>query len=378
MAGDTPSGLRVAVVGGVPVYVGASWAVIALVVVVLFGPQVDAVLPELGTARAYVVAGVYAVLLLLSVLAHEAAHAIVATRMGYRVRQVVADLWGGHTAYEAVGGRPGASALVAVCGPLANAVLALVGWLLLPHAPTDAVGLVLGAVVWTNSFVALFNLLPGLPLDGGFLVEAAVWKATGSRDRGMLVAGWTGRVVAVLAILVALGWPLLQGRSPSLFTVVWAGFIGAFLWSGATQAIRSGRFGTRLGRIPVSAVWRPVAVVPGQATAGEVLRRLAGPGGAGATVVVLDRDGAPVGIADPDAVRAIPADRLDTTTIAATTRGQPAGWVLDGTPEESVVDVVGLMQQLGSGTVLVRLPGGQIAGIVYAADVDSALSATGR
>ncbi|HXR67799.1 MAG TPA: peptidase M50, partial [Dermatophilaceae bacterium] len=113
-------GLRIATIGGVPVYIARSWPVIAVLIVATFGPQVALANPDLGP-RAYVVALAYALLLLASVLAHEAAHAVVATRARYRVNRVVADLMGGHTAYDTVTARPGASALVAVAGPAANA-----------------------------------------------------------------------------------------------------------------------------------------------------------------------------------------------------------------------------------------------------------------
>src|ERR1035437_9591466 len=116
-------GWHLATIGGVPVYVGRSWPVIALIIVGTFGPSIASNRPDLGLG-AYAVAVGFAVLLLISVFAHEASHAVVATRLGYRVNRVVADLWGGHTAYDATAARPGASALVAIAGPAANALLA--------------------------------------------------------------------------------------------------------------------------------------------------------------------------------------------------------------------------------------------------------------
>ncbi|HEY5473415.1 MAG TPA: M50 family metallopeptidase, partial [Candidatus Limnocylindrales bacterium] len=121
-------GWHLATIGGVPVYIGKSWPFIALFIAATYGPGVVNSRPDLGVG-AYVVAVAFAVLLLISVLAHEASHALVATRMGYRVNRVVADLWGGHTAYDSSSARPGASALVAIAGPAANALLAAVGWL---------------------------------------------------------------------------------------------------------------------------------------------------------------------------------------------------------------------------------------------------------
>ncbi|HET7477294.1 MAG TPA: site-2 protease family protein [Dermatophilaceae bacterium] len=374
----TPTGLRIATVGGVPVYIGRSWPVIALVVVVTFGPQVQPAIPGLATGTAYLVALAYALLLLVSVLAHEAAHAVVATRAGYHVQRVVADLWGGHTAYETQSSRPGPSALVALAGPAANAALAAFGWLLLPFVSGDIGALLMGAAVWTNGFVAAFNLLPGLPLDGGFLLEAAVWRLTGSRQRGLLVAGWCGRVVAVLAVAWVLARPLLRGEQPSLFQVVWGGLIGAFLWTGASGAIRAGAAGTALDRIPLASVLHPVVALPAGATVADADTALSRPHGGLARVVtgvVVDGTGRPVALVDPAALAGVPAHLRATTPIVAAVRGQPDGWVLDLDPAGSALSVVTRMQQLGHGTVLVRTPGQALAGVVYAADLDARLSA---
>ena len=256
-------GWRIATIGGVPVYIGKSWPFIALIVVATFGPGIASSRPDLGLG-AYAVACGYAVLLLVSVLAHEAAHAVVATRFGYRVSRVVADLWGGHTAYETSAARPGASALVAIAGPAANALLAAAGWLVLPAFPDGVASTQVGAIVWTNAIVAGFNLLPGLPLDGGFLVDSLVWRVTGSRESGLIAAGWCGRVVTALVVLYFVGVPLLNGQSPDLFGILWGLFIGSFLWMGATNAIRTGRAGRVLAGIRIDAVWRRAGALPAQ------------------------------------------------------------------------------------------------------------------
>jgi Zn-dependent protease/CBS domain-containing protein len=369
----TAPGLRLVTIGGVPVYIGRSWPVIALIIVATFGPSVADSPLDLGLG-AYAVALAFAVLLLVSVLAHEAAHAVVATRAGYQVHRVVADLWGGHTAYEASGARPGASALVAIAGPAANALLALVGWLAMPAVPAGGVtSLLVGAIVYTNAFVAAFNLLPGLPLDGGFLVESLVWRITGSRESGLIAAGWCGRVVTVLVVFWFMGWPLLNGRQLDLFSLVWALFIGSFLWVGATNAIRSGRGSRLLGAIRIDSVWRPAASLPARASAAQALAlRTSGPGG---TLVVIEDDWRrAIGLLDDEALRAIPEQSLGGVAVTAVLRRQPDGWVVEATPDQSVAAVVMAMQQLGIGAVGVRGPEGRIDGIVLAGDLEAALS----
>jgi Zn-dependent protease len=366
------SGLRLATIGGVPVYIGRSWPIIAVVIVVTFGPQIADGRPELGLG-AYAVALAYAVLLLISVLAHEAAHAVVATRAGYRVNRVVADLWGGHTAYDSSTARPGASALVAIAGPAANALLALVGWLAVPSISGDVPSLLLRAMWFTNAFVAAFNLLPGLPLDGGFLVDSLVWRITGRRESGLIAAGWCGRVVTVLVVLWFVGWPLLRGEPLDPFNLVWAFFIGAFLWVGATNAIRSGRGGRLLAGIRIDSVWRRAATLPAQASAAEAQAlRASGPGGT-AVVVQDDRRNA-IGLLDDEALQAIPEQSLGRVSVTSVMRQQPAGWVVEATPDQSIATVVMAMQSLGIGAVPVRGPDGRIHGIVLAGDLEAALS----
>jgi len=366
------AGLRLATVGGVPVYIGRSWAFIALIIVVTYGPQIASGRPDLGLG-AYLVAIAYAALLLLSVLAHEAAHAVVATRSGYRVNRVVADLWGGHTAYDSASARPGASALVAIAGPAANAVLALLGWLALPHIDGDILYMLVKALVLTNAFVAAFNLLPGLPLDGGFLVDSLVWRITGNRESGLIAAGWCGRVVTILVVLVLFGRPLLNGQPPDLFSLLWAFFIGAFLWVGATNAIRSGRGSRLLAGIRIDSVWRRAASLPARASAAQALDlRLSAPGGT--AVVVEDDLRNPIGLLDDDALRAIPEQSRAGVSVTSVMIRQPDGWVVEATPDQSIATVVGAMQRLGIGAVPVRGPDGRIDGIVLAGDLEAALS----
>ena len=260
MSANQP-GVRIGALRGVPVYLGRSWFLIAVVVVLLFGPQVQRVLPGVGLG-AYVVAGMYVLLLLVSVLVHEAAHALVGQARGYDVEAIVADLWGGHTSYRSVAGSPTSAALVAVVGPLSNLVLAGLGYLLLPHTTSDLAGLLLVAFVYANAFVGLFNLLPGLPLDGGHLVDALVWRVTGSRAAGTRAAGWCGRIVVLLIV----GWfvlrPFVLGGRPDAAVALWVLFICGFLWLGASAAVAAGGDLDLLASVRVRDVLRPAGFAP--------------------------------------------------------------------------------------------------------------------
>lgn len=305
-------GLKVATIHGVPVYIGRSWPIIALAIVALFGPQVARLHPEWGLG-AYLLSGAYAVTLLVSVLVHEGAHALTGQACGYRVNRIVADLWGGHTAYDSPDATPGRAALVAVVGPVSNLLMAAIGWLALDRAAGDGAGeLLLLAFTFSNAFVGLFNLLPGLPLDGGYIVDAIVWKITGSRAKGMQAAGWCGRAVAVGVVLWAL-LPLLRGHSGSPWGVVWYLFIAMFLWRGASTAVTVGANRAFLAGIHVAHVMRPVHVVAAQTPVADLPET-------GDPIVLVDPPGGPIALVPPGAHVRVPLEQRDR--VPASTLGE--------------------------------------------------------
>ena len=395
--GTTASyGWRIGAIRGIPVYLGRSWPVIAIVVVLTFAPNVSTSTGEYGGVFGYAVAVAYAVLLLLSVLAHEAGHALVARRFGFRVDRVVADLWGGHTVYDSSTSRAGTSAVISVSGPLANLALAGIGYAVMQALdPDGVVGLLLFAVTLTNAFVGVFNLLPGLPLDGGYLVHAVVWKVTGDRNRALIVAGWLGRVVTVVFVLWLVGRPLLLGQPPSLVTIVWCGLIGAFLWMGATSAIRAGQSRRVIERVPLARVLRPAMVVGVGDSVASVLARVDGAasggrrdgdggwavGGSGAVapiVVVVGRSGEILGIANLDAARGIDGARQGQVSVEAVVGRQPDGWVVMVDSREG--DVSGLVSAVAASgaaaplTLLAVTPAGEVLGTVTLADLSAAFT----
>ena len=360
-------GVRVGSVAGDPVYDGRSWALIALVLVALIGPSTAAQRPDLGLL-AYGVAALYAVLLLVAILVHEVAHTLAARAYGLPVLRIVADLWGGHTAFESGHSRPGSAAVIAVVGPLSNAVLALVSWVVLQALPGGIPSSLAGGFALLNLALAGFNLLPGLPLDGGQLVESGVWAATGSRPRGMVVAGWCGRAVTVLVFAWFLGRPLATGRTPDVFDLVWALFISSFLWAGASAAIRGGRALAAVNQVRLAQVLRPALCVRADEPLDQTLARWS----PGQAVVVLDDRGQPGALVDPDAVGHVPPGRYHETPTSAVSTPQPRGWAVEVDPQGDIVGLVAVLQTLGAPLVAVTHHG-RCLGVVTAADVNRAL-----
>ncbi|MFE6970058.1 site-2 protease family protein [Isoptericola sp. NPDC057653] len=360
-------------IAGAPVLVTPSWFLGAVVLTLVFAPSVRTwFAPHMPTTGVLVVAFSFVLLLFASVFLHEVAHALVARRRGHQVTELALTLWGGHTAYTGAGARPLDGALVAVVGPLTNLVLAGAFWVafqLQPTAGTVPAALLL-AGAFSNAFVGFFNLLPGLPLDGGQILESIVWGATGSRSRGTLAAGWVGRAVAVAVLAWALLWPLLEGRRPSWVMVVWGALIGAFLWSGAGDAIKGAQARARVATLSARGLAVPAVAVPVATTVAGVSAAAAR--NPGVVVAVVGPAGEPVGWVDPAAVANVPAARADLTPVEAVVVPFPPGSAV--TPD---LEGDALLDRLARGSsgarVVPVVEGGRVTGVLDVARVAAAL-----
>lgn len=281
------------------------------VITVLFGPTVGALRPDLGSS-AYLVAAGFGVLLLGSVLLHELAHALVARRLGMDVPEIAVTLLGGHTQIAGAT-TPGADALVAVVGPATNGAIAVIAALVLPTLPPGVPALLVLLLAYANGFVAVLNLLPGLPLDGGRLLEALVWRMTGRRATGTLIGAWAGRALAVGLVLAAVGIPYLLGQVPDLVAVMWAALVALILWTGAGPFLVAVRRERAVTALNLADLVRPVHVVP-------VGTRVADLDG---ETVVVD-DGVVVGYVDQAAAAAVPAEHRGDAEVGSVLVPVPA------------------------------------------------------
>ena len=309
-----PASVRLGTIAGAPVRLSWSWLLIAAVITLAFGPQIQRALPAIGSV-AYGVALGYAVLLALSVLVHEAAHALTGRAFGQRTEEIALTLWGGHTQFRSPSARPLDTVLTAMAGPAANLVLAGLAHLAARAVPGPSVpALLLEVTVWANLLLAAFNALPGTPLDGGRMVESAVWAATGSRARGVEAAGWAGRVVAVGVLAAVLGPPILAGRAPDLFVVVLAAWVALTLWRGADDAVRHGSWSRRLETLRLEQVEAPAVALPEHLSVAEALAQA---DDGRRAVVAVDGAGRPRGVLDLTAAAALTPARRTTTALAA-------------------------------------------------------------
>jgi Zn-dependent protease len=356
--------------------VSPGWLLAAAVLTYLFAPTVRG-LVDVSPAGAYAVAAVFVLLLLGSVFLHELAHALVARRVGVPVQELAVTLLGGHTRMGAAAPSPASSALVAVSGPVVNLALGALAWLLAgPTTAGSVAWLVLSAAALANVFVGAFNLVPGLPLDGGRVLEALVWRLTGDRLRGTAVAGGVGRLVAVGVLAWVLLRPLVLGVQVSLVSVVWAALVGAFLWTGADQAVRAARAERTVDALTVAALMLPAVGVPARGTVLDLDTALAhaSPGQRGPTTHALlqGSDGAVVGVVDAVAAAAVPGPLRATTPLSAVATPLPHGAVVAAELRgRHAVEVVAAVARLTP--VLAVVDGGRPVGVLRSTDVARAL-----
>ena len=307
-----------------PVFLRPSWFAIAAVVTLLYAPTVrNSVLIDPGLE--YLIAFAFAILLLLSVFVHELAHAGAAAATGTPATHIVLDLWGGHTAFSEESAGPWRSIVVSVVGPLSNGLIALIAELAIRGAdPVGVPRLLLVATATSNLLVAIFNVLPGLPLDGGRILEALVWRVSGDRHVGTLVAGWSGRVVAVGTAV----WTLLMvvGGSRTLTGGIWLLAIAGLLWQGAGQAIKAAHWYRRADQARIDQLLQPAVAVASTATVATAL--LAAIEAGARAIVVLDVYGRPAAVVDERAAADVPTARADQVGAAAVAQALPEGAVL--------------------------------------------------
>jgi Zn-dependent protease len=263
LSGNT---LRLGTVRGIVVGVHVSWLLAAVLITwSLARGWYPSAHPGWTTPGYYVAGAVSAVLLFLSVLLHEFGHALTALRFGVPVRSIVIFIFGGVATLDRDADSPKAEFWIAAMGPAVSAALAATCFALRPvagaiSAPVEAVVSYLAVV---NGLLLLFNLIPGFPLDGGRILRAILWAATGSQRRATTIASFVGQAVAFGLII----WGFSRIIGGDLFGGIWTAFIGWFLNNAAAEARRASALEESLAGVTVGQIARPdPPIIPASAT----------------------------------------------------------------------------------------------------------------
>ncbi len=231
--------------------------------------------------------------------------------------------------------------------------------------------LLLDALMLANILVGLFNLLPGLPLDGGIMLRSALWRITGRTSTATVAAGWVGRGLAVVVFFVPFAFDRITGRPTEMFTVIWGALLSGFIWVGASNAMRGAVLREKLPSLSARSLTRRAIPVPGDLPLGEALRQAHAAGAQG--LVVVDTSGNPVGIVNEASVTATPEQRRPWVEVAALARRLEPGLTvladLNGEP------LLRRLEETPATEYLVVEPNGDIVGILATADVTRAVRA---
>ncbi|PPK71021.1 site-2 protease family protein [Actinokineospora auranticolor] len=373
MSTDPPTahggGLLLFRYSGVPVVLAHSWWLGALAVVVFYAPLVGSLLPGADTTTSILLAAAFAVLLGVSVLAHELGHCVVALRLGLPVRRLRLFLLGGLAEISRTPRRPGHEGVVAAAGPAVSIALAGACGLGLLVMPSEGpVWLLVLECAFANSAVAVFNLLPGLPLDGGRMLRAGVWAWTGRRGAGTKAAVVGGWAVAGLLVLWAL-WGLAEA-SPDRWLRLGVCLLTAwFVVAGASGELAAEQRRSWPAGLTLADVVRPVLQLPAESPVADALAAAAGRG-----VVLVRADGVAAGLLDEVAARALAARSPFSPAEQAAEPIRPESVLLSS---ESGEDIAERVHETPAWQFVVVDDEGRPSGVLHREDLKAALRARG-
>ncbi|PYU60593.1 MAG: hypothetical protein DMG56_15500 [Acidobacteria bacterium] len=260
------SGLRIGKILGIPIYLHSTWVFIFAAITYMIAAQFKQQHPHWTETQHWTVGVLTSLLFFASVLFHELSHSAVAQHYNIRVVSITLFLFGGLARIEREPSRAIQEFNIAIAGPLASGFLSggFFGLtLLFPYSQT--VGALATWLCGTNAALAVFNLLPGFPLDGGRIFRAIVWGATKSFEKATRVAGASGKMIAYAMILFG-AWGVVHGNVQMLWTVLIGWFIlNAAQESVAQMAIRE----TLAGLSAADVMSKEVPTVPGHITLEE-------------------------------------------------------------------------------------------------------------
>jgi Zn-dependent protease/CBS domain-containing protein len=352
---------------GIPVIISPYWFVIAGVFIFIYAHDLASTLH--GSTR-YVVAAAFVLLLYASVLVHELSHSVVARGYGLPVRRIVLYPLAG---ISEIGERqtPGREFVVSAAGPGMSLALAAAGYGLSRVVTAGTItGVVVTQLWWANLIVGLFNLLPGLPLDGGVMLRAVIWKATGRAGTSTIAAAWTGRILAIALVVVPITAGMANRTGGDMVSELWLVVIAAFMWTGASQSIRATRFRERLPALQARRLARKAISVTAGTPLAEAIRRAEE--SQARAVVVVDHEDKPIAIVNETAVMSTPPQRRPWVDSGSLARTLEPNLVLP--VDLSGMALLNAIARAPATEYLLVEPSGQVYGVLAKRDVDLAFS----
>ncbi|MDJ1185099.1 site-2 protease family protein [Roseofilum casamattae] len=340
--------IRVGNLFGIPFYLNPSWFLVLGLVTFSYGDALNSTFPQLGLIVSLLLGLGAALLLFSSVLAHELGHSLVAIRQGIGVNSITLFLFGGLARLEKESETPAEAFWVAIAGPGVSIMLFGILTAIGLYAPiTGPVAAVIELLAYINLVLALFNLIPGLPLDGGNILKALVWKITGNPNRGIIFASRMGQVIGWSAI--TLGFLSLFNIHLNLFGValpgsIWTLLIGSFLLQNAGRSAQSATIQNILTKLKAEdAVNQESPIVPDSLSLREFANNYVIGQNKWQKFLAIDDEGRLLGTVAVDDMRAISTSQWTITPVTTLVKPVPTSEIVQS--DQTLLEVVQLLEQ---------------------------------
>ncbi|MEH2128882.1 site-2 protease family protein [Nostoc sp.] len=357
--------IRVGNLFGIPFYIHPSWFLVLGLVTWSYSSGLGAQFPQLSAGLALLLGLMTALMLFASVVAHELGHSFVALGQGIDVKSITLFIFGGLASLEKESKTPGEAFWVAIAGPMVS--LLLCGIVTAIGVTTSASGplaAILGVLASVNLALALFNLIPGLPLDGGNILKALVWKITGNPYKGVTFASRVGQIFGWVAILSGVVPLLLFGNAGNFWNLL----IGFFLLQNAGNSAQFARVQEKLtGLTAEDAVTYDSPIVSANSTLREFADERVISGQNWHRFLVTDDDGQLVGAITIDNLRTIPIALWSETQVKEVMRPITESTTVQS--DQPLLEVMQLLEQQKLSVLPVIRENGVLIGILEKAAI---------
>ena len=326
------SGMRIGRLFGIPIYVHTSWFILFALITISLATQFKYQHPHWTTAQHWLLGLITSSVFLASVLFHELSHSVVARHYKIPVDSITLFVFGGVSQITSDPDSAGKEFNVAIAGPLSSLFLAGCFWAIYKYLPVNQM-VTAGAywLCWINGLLALFNLVPGFPLDGGRVLRGVVWGVTKNFDKATRIATTSGKFFAYVMIL----WGLWDGLSGNFLDGIWLAFIGWFLLGAAQETYVQTTIRSALTGMSAREIMNPeVPTAPRDMSLEDYAHEVLRTGKRFHIVTGLDE---PVGLVTLHSVQKVPRDEWTSTSIQAVMH--PIKDIHWASPDESAIGV---------------------------------------
>ncbi|MCA2553934.1 MAG: site-2 protease family protein [Microcystis sp. M04BS1] len=361
--------IRVGNLFGIPFYINPSWFFVLGLITLTYGGELSQ-FPQLTGIMPWLLGFLAAILLFASVVAHELGHSFVAIAQGIEVKSITLFLFGGLATLGRESKTPLEAFLVAIAGPLVSLLLfgifLIIGLNISLNAPLAAI---LSLLAYINLALGLFNLIPGLPLDGGNILKAIVWQVTGNPNKGVLFASRFGQFFGWLAIVIG----ALSILGITQFGSFWTLLIGIFLLQNAGFSAQSAKVQDFLSRYTAKDVISPNSpVVPINLTLRDFANNYVIGKQQWSKFLVTDSEGKLLGVVNVEDMKTIPTSQWTEVNIGQLLQtSESLKLVLSHT---SLLDVVKILEGENLSQVTVVEENGTVLGLIEKASILTFLS----